>query len=491
MAKGDPKKNVNTAITNQRNTQTAQQEQMYPQFYSNFVNSRDDDQRTRAEIEEGFRGFNPQYNADDYLRLASGGQPMPTISGGGGGSSSGGGGPINLQSIVGGINPNLITSMGADPYAGYKTMSQGLRPEFWSDFNKYMGGFDTANANLGQSAESYKGFMNTGGFSAEDLANMRARALAPSRSIYQNAQDNMSTQMSRAGLNPLAGQAYQNKQLREANQGIGDITTQNEANISQQVQAGKLAGTAGLANVGVSQAQIANYQTQARSQVEQLDQQMRAQGLSGMTDIEKTRLAAQLTNQQITQAGQIATNQGILGKAQIEAQRRATSSAASAAAAQMEARRREFEAGFRFDTDQAQNRDFLGKQNAWTNLYGTVPGATQVTGNQVLQGQNNWANQGLSLINSQIQASQIPSGFQTGLGNLGGIMNLVGMGANAYGNARGGGTNPYANSNPLEYENNGYGGYNNPIFPGMGGGNSDENGNVYSPYSPGRPGETS
>jgi hypothetical protein len=490
MAKGDPKKNVNSAITNQRNVQTAQQEQMYPQFYSNFVNSRDDDQRTRAEIEEGFRSFNPKYDADKYLGAVG---PFQG-GGGGGGSSSGGGlgaGGINLQKIVGGIDPSHISSMGADPYAGYKTMSQGLRPEFWADFNKYMSGFDTAQSTLGESAGSYRNFMNTGGFSAEDLANMRARALAPSRSIYQNAQDNMSTQMSRAGLNPLAGQAYQNKQLREANEGIGDITTKNEADIAQQVQAGKLAGTTGLANVGVSQAQIANFQTQARTQVEQLDQQMRAAGLGGMTEIEKARLSAELTNQQITQAGQIATNQGILSKAQIEAQKAAARSASSAASAALAARNREFEAGFRFDTDQATNRDFLGKQNAWTNLYGTVPGATQITGNQALTGQNNWANQGINLINSQIQATQIPSGFQTGLGNMGGIMNLVGMGANAYGNAKGGGTNPYANSNPYEYEDNGYGGYNNPIFPGMGGGNSDENGNVWSPYSPGRPGETS
>ena len=427
MAKGDQKRTQKT-IQNQQTTQTGQQNQIYGEMFPNYVNSRADDQRTRGEIEEGFRNFNPKYNADDYLGKANAAYPIGGSGGGGGGSSSGGGGgPINLVGISGGIDPNMITNMGTDPYAGYKKMSEGLRPEFWADFQKYMGGFDESTKNLGQSADSYRGFVNTGGFSDMDLQNIRSRAMAPTEGIFKGAQDQMMTQAARSGLNQtgLLG-ANQQRMAIEANRAIGDQARGTEADIAERVQAGKLAGTAGLAGVGVSQGQIAQMQTSARTQVEQLDQQMRAQGLGGMTDIEKARLSAHLTNQQITQAGQIATNQGILGKAQIQAQNRATSSGSSAASAALAQRQREFEAGFRFDTDQATNRDLLGKQNSWTNLYGTTPGATQITGNQLLQGQNQFANQNLGLIDRQINASQMPGDYDIALGRIGNTVNLAG-----------------------------------------------------------------
>ena len=399
-----------------------------------YVNSRADDQRTRAEIEEGFRSFNPKYDADAYLGAAG---PGGGSSGGGGGSS--GGGNVNLVDIVGGIDSSMIRNMGAESYEGYKKMSQGLRPEFWADFNKYMGNFDTANQSLGEAGNSYRNFMNTGGFSDADLGNIRARSMAPTEGIYKTASENLATEQARSGMNQGSYAANQRRLMQEANRQIGTQARGTEADIAERVQAGKLAGTAGLANVGVSQAQVAEMQSQARTQVEALDQQMRAQGLGGMTDIEKSRLSAHLTNQQITQAGQIATNQGRLQKAAIKS----SSSSASAALAQ---RNREFEAGFRFDTDQATNRDFLNKQNSWTNLYGTTPGATNTTGNQLLQLQNNAANQGMNLIGREIDASQMPGDFDIAMGRIGNTVNMAGsimsLGQKSY-NPNAGGQNPY------------------------------------------------
>jgi len=450
MAKGDAQK-ARTAVTNQRDRQTGQQDQIYNEMMPAYVNSRADDQRTRSEIEDRYRSFKPEYDINSIMGT---GNPLATevsrtSSGGGGGGTSKGSGGINLQKISGGIDPNMIRSMGAEPYSGYKKMSEGLRPEFWADFNKYMGGLDTAMGTVTEAADKYRDFSNTGGYSSQDLDAIRASGMAPLNSIYRKAEDDLTRLKSRTGG---SGYGYLKSKMdldraRAATEGA----VQTEGGIAERVAQGKQFGTQGLEHAGISQAQIGQMQTQARTQVEELDQQMRAQGLGGMTDIEKSRLSAHLTNQQITQQGQIATNQGILGKAQIEEARRARGSASSAAAAARAEAARQFDTQMRFGVEQARNRDLLASQTGWTDLYGTAPGATALTGNQLLGLQNQGASQNMGLIDRQIQATQIPGDYSQALGNIGGTMGLMGQIGSAVSGIRGilpMGQNPYDEMRP-------------------------------------------
>lgn len=93
----------------------------------------------------------------------------------------------------------------------------------------------------------FQDFAKTGGFSAADLANIRARAVSPVRAIYQNAQQNVNRQRAlQGGYSPGFG-VLQARMAREQGQGISDAATNAEASIAEMVQQGKLAGLQGMA----------------------------------------------------------------------------------------------------------------------------------------------------------------------------------------------------------------------------------------------------
>lgn len=98
----------------------------------------------------------------------------------------------------------------------------------------------------------YGNFADTGGFSPEDIQNMRARAIAPIRSMAQTNTDEINRQ------NAIRGTAYSPntaasiaKVARDANYAAGDTATNAEANLAQLTQQGKLYGLGGLASTGL------------------------------------------------------------------------------------------------------------------------------------------------------------------------------------------------------------------------------------------------
>lgn len=93
----------------------------------------------------------------------------------------------------------------------------------------------------------FQDFAKTGGFSASDLANIRARAVSPVRAAYQNAQQNVNRQRSlQGGYSPGFG-VLQARMQRQQGQGVSDAATNAEAGIAEMVQQGKLAGLQGMA----------------------------------------------------------------------------------------------------------------------------------------------------------------------------------------------------------------------------------------------------
>lgn len=93
----------------------------------------------------------------------------------------------------------------------------------------------------------FQDFAKSGGFSASDLANIRARAVSPVRAVYQNAQQNVNRQRAlQGGYSPGFG-VLQARMAREQGQGISDAATNAEAGIAEMVQKGKLAGLQGMA----------------------------------------------------------------------------------------------------------------------------------------------------------------------------------------------------------------------------------------------------
>lgn len=110
--------------------------------------------------------------------------------------------------------------------------------------------FNTAanqnNADYSGIMSRYKEFADTGGFSPEDVSNIRSRALAPTRAVYANAQRNVDRQRAlQGGYSPGHG-VLQARMAREQGQGLSDASTNVEAQLAQMMQQGRLAGISGM-----------------------------------------------------------------------------------------------------------------------------------------------------------------------------------------------------------------------------------------------------
>lgn len=329
IAKGDNKR-VRSTIQDQRKLQLGQQSQLGNQYQDLYTNANNQDQALRNQITQGYTNF----NVDDMLAKY--------------GYGSGG-------SVSGGIDPTHISNFGADPYAGYKNASQGglLTPDFWNSFNKSM-----ANP-------------ETGGYSAEQINSMGQQSMAPSQAVYAGAQRDLARSQSLGGINSGNNAAAISRLARDQSQAMNTASTNNQANLAGLEQQGK------------------QFQVQARTQVQELDAQLKLAGLGGMTDIEKTRLEAELQNAQLNQSASASNSGNANARAQF--------------AAQME----------------------MAKLGGMQNLYSSAPGATGQAIDAQLNLQNLSQSGNLGLIGQQISGSQIPGDFQQGLGNIGGVMNLA------------------------------------------------------------------
>lgn len=110
------------------------------------------------------------------------------------------------------------------------------------------GGGGSSTSGQPQAFAGFQQFSQTGGFSPQDLTNIRARAVSPVRAVYANAQRNVNRQRSlQGGYSPGFG-AMQTRMAREQGQETADAGINAEAGIAEMVQKGKLAGLQGMAS---------------------------------------------------------------------------------------------------------------------------------------------------------------------------------------------------------------------------------------------------
>lgn len=99
----------------------------------------------------------------------------------------------------------------------------------------------------------YGDFAKTGGFSDADLANMRARSVAPIRALQDRNNQEIQRQASirGTGYSPNTAAAIA-KSARDTGYAMGDTATNTEGQIAQLKQQGRLYGLGGLASTGLS-----------------------------------------------------------------------------------------------------------------------------------------------------------------------------------------------------------------------------------------------
>lgn len=224
----------------------------------------------------------------------------------------------------------------------------------------------TRSPELNTAISGYKDFSQTGGFTPEGIADIRARGVSPIRAAYANAQQNINRQRSLAGgyaPNYIAATEKMSRtmpgQIAEANQNIN-------ANLAQMIQQGRLAGLSGLGNLTLADTEMMNRMLEANA-----GRQMEAgkANMAGQSDYDTRLMNSSGMN--------------------------------------------------------------LNALNAMSSLYGTTPAQAALFGNQALQatgqrlqGEGLQGDVNQALVNQQLNASQIPSNFETGLGRVGQIAKI-------------------------------------------------------------------
>jgi len=95
----------------------------------------------------------------------------------------------------------------------------------------------------------YRNFMNTGGFSPQDIADMRARGVSPIRSTYANMVNELQRQKNlQGGYSPNMAAAM-TRMRGSTSQQMADQVQNINAYLAEQIQKGKMFGTSGMGDL--------------------------------------------------------------------------------------------------------------------------------------------------------------------------------------------------------------------------------------------------
>ncbi len=137
----------------------------------------------------------------------------------------------------------------AQEQAGSAAYWQGRMPEW---LQQHGGANDQFRSGMTNAMGGYQNFAETGGFSPQDLSNIRARSNAPIRGVYSQANAAVDRQRRIQGGYSPNYTASKAKMAREQAYSSADASTNTEAMIAQLLQSGKLAGLGGMAQVGTA-----------------------------------------------------------------------------------------------------------------------------------------------------------------------------------------------------------------------------------------------
>lgn len=169
--------------------------------------------------------------------------------------------PSPIENEFGGTRQNLsnqfqnaITRQTGD-YGNIMGQYQGFNPNATASRNpQVQQGYDT----LGSAGAGFKNFADTGGYSAQDIQDLRARGMSPITAAYGNSM----RELDRArALGGNAGSpnyiAAVSKAQRTMPQQLSDAMQGVNAGLAQNIASNKLAGLSGEAGVGSSIGQLA------------------------------------------------------------------------------------------------------------------------------------------------------------------------------------------------------------------------------------------
>lgn len=258
------------------------------------------------------------------------------------------------------------------------------------------------------SYSKFQDLSKTGGYSDQDMADLRSRGAAPVRAAYANAEREVSRGRSlQGGYSPNAA-AVQAKMAREQSQAGADAMQSTNAGIIAARNQGQLGGMQGMSNI-------------------------EGQRLGADVDVSKYNTGLNYQGQVANMGENVRAQEGNIRLGQANA---AAGASASNAAMQLASQRQ------------------MGSLAGMTNLYGTTPGLANTFGNQLLQGVNIGGQFGNALYQNDINNQRAPGAFDQTMGRINQITGAATGPTNALMN--------YYNNRNNGQQGNPYGGYQNP-----------------------------
>lgn len=158
-------------------------------------------------------------------------------------------------------NQNYWNQAAQQSFGDYNDIMNRYRQMADSPANRNQPGLERVNYQrpdeMNEAFNSYRNFINTGGFSGQDIADMRARGVSPIRANYQNMTNEMMRQKNlQGGYSPNMG-AVMTRLGAQRGQMTADAMQDVNARLAEQIQQGKMFGTTGMGGLSVNDAQLA------------------------------------------------------------------------------------------------------------------------------------------------------------------------------------------------------------------------------------------
>jgi len=180
----------------------------------------------------------------------------------------------------------------------------------YQDYYNQVGGAGKPLYNQSEDSRKSLGTLNelstTGGYGADDIANLRERGISPIRSVYASANRDIDRQKALQGGFSPNYTASKAKMARDMSSGIANQMTKVNADIAQQVASNRLAAAAPYASAAQSENEL-------RNRYDTTGLQLQGQALQGMTSLYGTTPAlASLFGNQALQGSELQNtiNQG-------------------------------------------------------------------------------------------------------------------------------------------------------------------------------------
>ena len=155
--------------------------------------------------------------------------------------------PVNIDPSLIGSQPNVAAPQVSNPNSVTPgSVSPGT-------VDPTLANYSTSKDVTGSLAD-LSNMATTGGFTDQNIADIRARDISPTRSIYANAQRNVDQSRALGGGYSPGANATQASMARDESNQISDINTAANAGIAQNVTANKLAGGQAYAGAAAGEA---------------------------------------------------------------------------------------------------------------------------------------------------------------------------------------------------------------------------------------------